>query len=146
MTEPSRVPLDPADLITDEDVATAMARVSAMSQEPSAGNYYRGALESVAPGLRARWVAEALEGLASYCEAAVKASPDQGASVLGMTGLTALRALAAEYRAMTKLGAVLPPTAGEMPPDPEDVAQLAAGLSALAELERRSGWQRPPAG
>ncbi len=101
MSEPARTPLDPADLITDEDVATAMVAVSAMSQEPSAGNYYRGALEAAAPGLRARWVAEALETeagrLSLRCNTTPRSAPS-GAKGECAEIVRLMQQVAAEYR------------------------------------------------
>jgi hypothetical protein len=91
---------DPADLITDEDLYAVQDLISA-------GAGLDVALYEYAPGWRARWVAEALEELASRCDAATDHIRSVPADVLDARTLvwaapSSLRALAAEYRAGTR--------------------------------------------
>lgn len=92
-------------LITDEDVTRwqkafeAAYGVPLDEEERTGSGEVREALEAVAPGLRARWVAEALEALAD--EYAPTVQPDGYLSGTAI-GSGTLRELAAEYRAGTR--------------------------------------------
>jgi hypothetical protein len=86
----------PTNLITDQDVdqACIAATPDLANQRPVAA--FRSALEAVAAGLRARWVAEALEEAANHPTATFWDDMiKRGQSAVSVTDL---RVLAAEYR------------------------------------------------
>jgi hypothetical protein len=93
-------------LITDQDVTRwyeafeAASGVPLAEEERTDSGEVREALEAVAPGLRARWVAEALEEAAGHPTATLW--DDLIKRGVPAVSVTDLHALAAEYRDGTR--------------------------------------------
>ena len=99
MTAGAGVP-DTRTLITDDDVVNATAAATEPSGEGPWAHEVRSALEAVASGLRARWVAEALEEAAANPTATLW--DDVTKRGVPAVSATDLRALAVEYRGGTR--------------------------------------------